>query len=267
MLAASADLASDATYSLYQTATENGEMYPFDYAEAIDLARKQDVDILNVSYGEFMRGCQGDCPFCYITERALEDDITVITAAGNREENKPSVFCPAIKEDTIAVGGMVARCTNEGESIPNGAYRLPDLRSPYKAEDQIYCGQRGCNNGINGICTHNLFEQPWVGNPNSVGDKPDVLAPAYIILSDERDEPKTHSGTSYAAPFVAGSLAVAYSKVTEDDLPFPNPYQARQTIRESGYHIHETTISKLDAYQLSLKLREKMAERARDDRS
>lgn len=262
---ASAALASEATYSLYQAATEDADIKPFDYANAIALAQEQDVDILNVSYGEFMPDCEGDCPFCYATERALEEDITVVAAAGNHERNKPSIFCPSLKEDTISVSGMIAQCTKEAKGIPDGAYRLPNLETPYEAEDRVYCGQKGCENGVNGICTHHLTERPWDGNPNSVGEKPDVLAPAHLILPDSNGGLKTETGTSYAAPLVTASLAIAYSKVAEDDLPFPNPYQARQSVRASGYRIRDTTTSKLDTYQLSLKLRERIDERSRND--
>lgn len=244
------NVAPEVNVSLYQAADENGNMKAFDYAGAVDLAINHEVDIVNVSYGHHSPGCQGDCPFCYATEKAIENDLCVVVAAGNRKSDDIPVHCPAIKEDVIAVAGMVTQCEKDTGDIPVGAFQMPNLQNPFEPEDMAYCGQRGCEDGINGFCAKNRKEEAWIGNPTPVGEKPDILAPVHIIMTGPDNEIQTHSGTSYAAPLVSGALALVYDLLRQQNLPIPNAYQARELILEAGLTLPEANTPKLDVSYL-----------------
>lgn len=238
--------APNATYSLYQAAKDEA-IGTFKYALAVDQAIKDDVDILNVSYGHLNRGCAGDCPLCAATEKALDAGITVIVAAGNRTGPQPGVRCPAIKEDAIAVAGVVTRCTNDSSTIPRGAYTLPNPDENWASPTEWHCGKRGCKGGVDGTCINDR-DVSWQGNPTPSGNKPDILAPVHIIV-ESNGEPITDSGTSYAAPLVTGGLAVAFSTAEMEGGSIPEPYQARQAVRKSGLNINSEA-PKLDIAKL-----------------
>ena len=227
--------APEATYSFYRAAGEDGWMYFDEYRDAISLAIEQSVDVLNLSYGEHRGGCHGHCPVCYVTKKAIAHNITIIAAAGNKDEGRPAVFCPAIVEDVIAVSGMVAECTNSDQSGESYTIPVTDGNDDIGNQQRL-CGQRGCDGSGDGVCARYLNERPWRKNVSAVGDKPDVLAPVQKmgVNDDDDGDVQVQEGTSFAAPLVTGAVAAIYSDLVSDGVDKPNPYQIRQAVIETA---------------------------------
>lgn len=175
--------------------------------------------------------------------------MIVVAAAGNHEEKNPSVFCPAIEDDTIAVGGVVARCMASDSGCTSGAYRLGG--TPYEPEEYAYCGQQGCTDD-SAYCIDNLHEQPWQGNPNPVDGKPDTLAPHHsITVSKSTGQIESKAGSSFAAPIVTAVVAYAFSELRRLGENLPNGYQLRQAIKDSNRPVRDPDTGKIDAQRLT----------------
>jgi len=202
-----------------------------------------------VSHGEHNGTCFGQCGYCYSTREALSRDTIVVAAAGNHEEGKPSVFCPAIEDDAIAVGGMVALCTGSDSGCTSGAYRLSG--TPYEFEDRAYCGQQGCTDN-SAYCIDNLRQQPWQGNPNPVDEKPDTLAPHHsITINKSTGKLESKAGTSFSAPLVTAVVAYAFSGLRRLGENLPNGYQLHQAIKDSNRPVRDPDTEKIDAQRLT----------------
>lgn len=241
------ETASEATYSLYQAANDEGDINIWDYGEAIEKAIAHEIDILNISYGSYFRDCLGSgCAFCQATQKAVEEDIIVVNSAGNREKVRSAIFCPGLTEDTICVSGLVSECANNSTPISRGAYCLPNQDPSEEADDTIYCGQQGCGDGESGICIENVVEHPWKGNPTKVGEKPDILAPVHIVGENDDGQAGSEGGTSFAAPLVTAALSIIYSDLAEESVQGLNPYQARQFIRSSATPVRDANTGKLN---------------------
>lgn len=151
-------------------------------ANGIDFAVAQGVDILTLSLG----GRQvifdfGDAPVKAV-ERAVNRGVYVVAAAGNAGTDHGDVESPSSFRGAIAVGavdrdGRVASFSSRGSESANEGTRLPT----------------GNNVG---------------GRPDP-HKKPEIVAPGVEVLSSWKDGTyATASGTSQAAPFVAGALAL-----------------------------------------------------------
>jgi len=238
-----------AEYSFYQAATEEG-ISQFDYVEAIEYAIAHEVDLLNVSYGEFLPNCSGGCFLCRATQKAIDSGISVVVAAGNSSEAKPSVFCPAILDGSICVGSLVSLCTNHTESLGGSAYQLPPSGGTGEPDDLVYCGQQGCEKDDPGVCVKHREERPWARTASPVGDKPDVLSPGHTVGLDNDNELVAEAGTSYSAPITTTAIANALSELTQEQRRTLNPYQIRNAVRNSAKEMDEYRAGKLHAWGL-----------------
>lgn len=227
------------------------------YKEAIDTAIEESVDILNISAGRSWPGPIEVCPYTPDVKRAIDNDITVVAAAGNRKpsEDFEPVNCPAAIEDVIAVGGLVTHCpanVEEGatadidEEDPKGPYfakKQTGVEYPEMTPDGVYCGQRGCTEGN---CIIEQTETSWQYNPDPTDGKPDVLAPFHFPVTTNTGEPYLRIGTSFAAPVVSGTLAWVFSELKDSGKPVPRPETTRKAVLQAAVDVDEGQTPKLN---------------------
>lgn len=148
----------------------------------IDWAVDQGIDILTLSLGgEQVVLNLGDGPLRAV-QRAVSKGVYVVVAAGNDGTDDGDVASPSSAKGAIAVGavdrdGRVAGFSSRGSPSANQAQGLP---------------------------TGGAF-----GGRADPNKKPELVAPGVEILSAWKDGTYAKaSGTSQAAPFVAGALAL-----------------------------------------------------------
>jgi serine protease AprX len=137
--------------------------------------RQYHIRLLNFSVG-FLPGAgwEEQKELLDAIDRLWDEDIMVVTAAGNNGPGKHTVTVPGISRKVVTVGAS------------------DDRRSPAQLQ-RGYSGK-----GPTGCCIV----------------KPEILAPGTEVksLSNSTDGYTVKSGTSMAAPVVCGALALAYEK-------------------------------------------------------
>lgn len=207
-------------YDFYQIINEHGQYRDGDLVAALNDARENGADIVNVSAASDhmsmgWKACSPEsqpCSVCHAVRDVVESGTTVVAAAGNAAQ-LDVMGCPALADAAICVGAAVAKCTAdlndelrtlrrpEVESRPPGAYYLTGGHE--SGVDGTYCSTEGC--GPRMTCSENRVIEYSEINVAEVNGKPDVLAPAHVILVRE-DEAAISEATSWAAPFVTGQL-------------------------------------------------------------
>jgi len=142
------------------------------------------IDIINIC-AEFMKyeNSAGDEPVAQILNKAVEEGLTVVVAAGNDGPDNTGFYPPASADDVIVVGGIddmntVIRDDDEIAEFSNKGPRADD------GDDDLYDEL-----------------------------KPDVVAPACSIIAAKYNTESEYweeygDGTSWAAPHVAGVVAL-----------------------------------------------------------
>nr|WP_256534000.1 S8 family serine peptidase [Halovivax cerinus] len=234
-----------ATFEVYRVIARNGRTRRSSLAQAIADAADDGVDVLNLSVGlyhshEPANTCNGNCTVATESKYAAKNGTTIVAAAGNRDgESVKGVYCPAVNDSAIGVGGLVSRCRSNVVDTPeSGQYwiRNPTVEGPF-------CGQRGCD--VSASCQENRLEQPWRGNVSFHNGEPDTLAPVHYPAGDAR-EPLLQKGTSFATPIVSGVLASIFGDLLEVGRD-PDPQTVRRAVRHSAREIDEGRIGKFDA--------------------
>ncbi|MFC7130062.1 S8 family serine peptidase [Haloferax chudinovii] len=212
-------VAPQATFSFYQAIDSDKRLPTDSFTRAIHQAVDDGVDILNLSWGA-PNGIPVECSPQYPpVKHAVENDVIVVAAAGNREVDdgpKQYVFSPALAEEAVAVGGFEALCP----VVPSPVDNTTD-EGPYCFEgdtrERSFCGHHGCDDSPSCVRSKTLRE--WPDNTRPLDGKPDILAPAH--MPSPRDTAdisgvELYEGSSYAAPVVAGALAGVFSKADVD---------------------------------------------------
>ena len=251
--------ASEATYSFYQVVNESGRFGISEFAEGIARAIQHDLDLINISAGAHMKGCQGYCAFCSAVSRCLQAGIGVVAAAGNEfpDEQTEQVNCPANREGVIAVGGMITEChcieNNPDADIddpPPGAFYPSPVTD--ESADVIHehpiCGQAGCTTEF--TCIGNQRDRPWVGNPTPTRGKPDVLAPCYTVYTTDDGTELFTFGSSFAAPVVTGTLGAILSEEAAETGKTVPAEQLRSLVRDSAAMMDQGELKTLDGTRL-----------------
>lgn len=242
--------APEAAVNLYRIVAEDGKTRRGNLVQAIADASEDDVDILNLSVGVYHHeeehgDCGGHCRIADETRLAIEDGLTVVAATGNREKGDSlAVHCPALVDETIGVGGFVARCRHEMvEEEESGQYWVRDdsLTGPF-------CGQRGCTPDES--CETHRYEYPWRGNVSFHNAVPDVLAPVHHPAGTP-ESPTLQSGTSFGTPIVSALLAAMCSDCGRN----PEPEPVKEAIRMGASEIDEGMIPKYDAEEIQREFR------------
>lgn len=156
-----------------------------DVASGIDFSVNEGADVVCLSLGsrESPLALVGD-EITDAVNRALDRGIPVVAAAGNTGPASDDVESPATIDGVIAVGAV------------DRTKRVADFSARGDPEE---------NYGLGGL-------KPLArrADPNK---KPEVVAPGVDILSAWKDgQYAVSKGTSQAAPFVCGALALALQK-------------------------------------------------------
>ena len=138
---------------------------------------KYNIKVLTLSLGTKPKNKYENDPLCQAVDAAVASGITVTVAAGNSGPNPSTITSPAISPNVITVGA----CDDRKASRP-GNITIADFSSAGPTQDGF--------------------------------KKPDILAPGIGInsLANKSSEYKELSGTSMAAPVVAGCAALLYEK-------------------------------------------------------
>jgi len=256
--------APGATYYLYQAVDEDGEIALIDFADAVEAAVDENVDIINLSAGDHRPNCIGGaCGFCRVAKSATQEDIIFVAAAGNSQLDggHTSIHCPAFADPVISIGGYEALCTFEPEVGRQAPTLQNSLRPPlaYWTEqrrgynyppgiaEQSYCSGRDC--GPDGSCDQYREFQEWPHNPTPAGSKPDILAPIHYVSLLDRQTPYIMGGSSYGAPIVSGAIAWALGLLLDNQLS-ANPYQVQQAIRQGADSMPDASADRFNATKM-----------------
>lgn len=246
-----------ATFSLYQAVDEDGTLPLDSFSDAITRAIEDGVDILNISVGDPWRGPVHVNPAVREVERAVDQEITVVAAAGNynprAQGDRPPVHCPAAFDPVIAVGGMEVLCPVAPGSEPDGEPAGPYYCIPpedgadllLQDTDRSFCSQNGCVGGES--CISNSTAVEWEFNPQPTGGKPDILAPMHRPTGSTDGPHFLKSGTSFATPTVAASIGCIYSELLEMERELPRPRTVRGAVVEGGFPVDDSPHKKYDA--------------------
>lgn len=258
------DVASDPTYDFYRVLDEYGEYADRNLIKSIVWAVDNDTDVINLSVGsDHISNSDKDCgphgAECAVDEAAeyaSEKGTILVSAAGN-EPNAENVCCPALSENSIAVGGCVAKCTatpqnknsRTGLKSPNTARPPGSIwvkRSDGEGVEGTFCSMNGCSPTHQ--CEDNRSVEPWNGNPRFFSDTPDTLAPAYyprmlnsgIIMGQ---------GSSFATPIVSATLVNIIEGLRANGENI-SPSKVRELIRVSGSPLESVPVGVFDGEAL-----------------
>jgi len=247
-------IAENAEFSIYHAIDEKGKLRLGPYADAISKALDDGVDIVNISAGDPWRGPIQANPNVSETKRLLENGVTTVAAAGNyypnSQDSKPPVHCPSAAKNVISVGSYATHCPRSTDEVSATSKQGPyfirhDQSDRHATSGETFCGEQGCLEGES--CITNQTESAWERNPLPTGDKPDVLTPMHIIKRDVDENPYIGTGTSYAAPLVAGSLGCIFGELRDTGETIPRPDKVRDAVHRSSCGLNSIRAGKYDA--------------------
>lgn len=207
------------------------------FGDAVKTAISDEIDILNLSAGKCRPGCiNGECQYCNIAKRALDENIAIVAAAGNNSDGV--IHCPANKSQVICVAGFEVECgyTDRKRRVgggPAGAYWTKiwsGVDYPDGAADGQYCSMRGCD-GDPRKCERHRDVEPWENNPQPSGEKPDILGPVHYASGLGESKPFVWAASSFATPVVSGAIAGVISRTSQAEI---SPYTLRENVVDSG---------------------------------
>lgn len=232
--------------------TSGGKAWGRRLVNAMGIAHKEDdVDIIHISLGtdhsrDGNLGCSNyrqPCRLRYAAQQAIDDGINVVASAGNSDQFD-SIACPSLNDETISVGGFVAKCNKrldmEDPLSLGGIENKPPMACWLDRDDDfhtegIFCSGLGCT-PYDSCAQYRQIER-WSGNVPPTNGKPDVLAPAMIPAFWGVNQ--LTLGTSWAAAFVTAGLAEIHAGL-EDEGYETTPQQLRRAVIEAGFDISDS---------------------------
>lgn len=248
-----------ATFSFYQAFGSERHTGVTPYTNAIDRAIEDNVDILNLSLGAPNQIPARASPYYPPIERAIENDIIPVAAAGNLEYDdgpKQYIYSPANIPEVVAVSGSETICpatpVDENRAQKDGPYH-------FSSDDQEYafCSYQGCVDGT--PCVRKKSTRPWSRNTKPLNEKPDVLAPAHfptIVESQSIEDVKLKRGTSYSAPLVTGAIAKCLYE--SDLLPENIIDKLPGLLTESGDSVDNYPAPKFNAFNFESRIKKEV---------
>jgi subtilisin family serine protease len=216
-----------------------GDVREGNLLKAIAAAESSGIDVLNISAGIHHRNCQQRCRIADAVRTATESGITIIAAAGNRKSGEElGVYCPALIDEAIAVGGFISKCDEDIQNTDtSGQY--------WTVEDDKYigpfCGYETCPSEY--PCSRNRQELYWDKNVEQPDQRADILAPTAYFKESEK-KVTLDGGTSYAAPIVSGSIVRIFSELLTSGVK-PDPSQIKEAVTRTGDPVQNTDIKKI----------------------
>jgi len=143
----------------------------------------------------------------YLIEQAINDGANIISISSNYPESRNSSMRWAISRATVAGVPIVASVGNDSE---------------YNPDDEL-----GMWGGVVGVAA--LEQDGTVADYSNYGDGVTLAAVGEIMARSPIDGKFYNtSGTSYAAPMVAGFLALAWQRFAGDEVSVYQLFQAMQ---------------------------------------
>jgi len=164
--------------------------------------KKYNIKIICMSFGSEPLGIND--PIMIAAESLWKEGITVVCAAGNSGPDLETIKSPGVSKKIITVGGL------DDKRDDYGKYKIEDF-------DVADFSSRG----------------PAFGRV-----KPDIIAPSVNIVScSHKNGYLKMSGTSVAAPLVAGVCALLYEK-----YPYISPDQVKRYLIYNAKNIYKPKI-------------------------
>lgn len=238
--------APKALFNFYRVVIEHDPLFDNvregNLLKAIYAAENSNMDVLNMSVGIHHSNCQQRCRIADAVRSATESGVTIVAAAGNKRSGKElGLYCPALIDEAIAVGGFISKCDEEVKDTPSsGQYWTMTEDGDYIGP---FCGYETCPSEY--PCSRNRQELYWGGNIEQPGQKPDILAPVAYPKESEKGV-SLEGGTSYAAPIVSGSITRICSELFNSGIS-PNPDQIKNAIVQTGDPVQNTDVKKFNA--------------------
>lgn len=237
------------TLHTYRVIQEDRSVDEADFIEALNSARQDDVDIINTSIGFDHLGSKTkqctsrfhNCAISHEVEKIIEDGISLVAGAGN-EGHSEKTASPAIIDEVIGVAGYIPKCGQSEVPRPEGAIWIhPTEKDEHDVDPNNItplCSMKGC--GVGEMCAENRMDVYWNGNSTHEGNKPDVAAPAAIVVGGEGNpyDPAVVPGTSYAAPIVTAQIANWLTVYNYEGIE-ASPHEIQNGIRESNTNLED----------------------------
>lgn len=256
-----ANHSQNSEFSLYRVVQPGGHVRERHIINAIGWAHLHDgVDVINLSLGndhseDGNAGCarrQTPCKVRDAAEQAIDDGITVVAAAGNAQQYD-SVCCPSLLDRAISVGGFISECTCQPD-IPGQAQAQPPKAAwDFDGEDDtIYCTGEGCSPHPDHSCEKYRKTRNWSGNVDPVWNKPDILAPAELVIwkSSDHNSLRISPATSWATPRVTAVVAEIIALVRGEDQVV-RPETLRKGLRDGADRLDSGEYMQFNGYQMA----------------
>jgi subtilisin family serine protease len=186
----------------------------------VDLAKRPDVDIINLSIGGLMANNDGSSARALAYDRLVaEEGVVIVVSAGNDGPGLNTVSDPGDSNGVITAGASITRATwraNYGADVPGGVFAF-SARGP-REDGQLKPEVVAPGSALSAIPQH------WPGDPvPGAGYAP----PAGYQMAN---------GTSMSAPMTAGAAALLLSAMRQRGAE-PTPAQVKAALMSSADRI------------------------------
>lgn len=185
----------------------------------VDLAKRPDVDIINLSLGALNANNDGSSARALAYDRLVaEEGVVIVVSAGNDGPGLNTVSDPGDSAGVITVGASITRATwraNYGADVPGGVFAF-SARGP-REDGRLKPEVVAPGSALSAIPQH------WPGDPVVGGYAP----PAGYQMAN---------GTSMSAPMTAGAAALLLSAMRQRGAE-PTPAQVKAALMSSAARI------------------------------
>lgn len=212
--------ATDATIHCYRIMDDEGEYTRWDFIQVLyDIILNTEIDIVNLSFGDYKPSCAGHCRECKTVSDVVESGKHVIVAHGD-STTLDGVSCPGKCDDTISVSGFQDLCRFNPQVATQAIWiKYSDDGSTDQSYTEALCSHLGCNDRMR--CNRNRTRREWDKNVDDPIEPPNVLAPMHHVLANE-ETLNLNRGTSLSCAYVTGSIASIFGELSKDDIPEPS---------------------------------------------